>query len=49
MWLTKDDHMTPQILSPTHERGFYIVWDPNNWRKDRVRVPNPLGPPEGPD
>lgn len=36
LWLTKDEHMTPQILSPNHERGFYIVWDPNNWRKDRV-------------
>ncbi|KAL3594227.1 transcriptional regulator [Fusarium poae] len=35
IWLTKDEHMTPQILSPNHERGFYIVWDPNNWRKDR--------------
>ncbi|KAF5248102.1 hypothetical protein FAUST_509 [Fusarium austroamericanum] len=35
LWLTKDEHMTPQILSPNHERGFYIVWDPNNWRKDR--------------
>ncbi|PHH65331.1 hypothetical protein CDD81_2743 [Ophiocordyceps australis] len=35
IWLTKDEHMTPQILSPNHERGFYIVWDTNNWRKDR--------------
>ncbi|KAM4056856.1 NOT2 / NOT3 / NOT5 family protein [Hirsutella rhossiliensis] len=35
IWLTKDDHMTPQILSPSHERGYYIVWDANNWRKDR--------------
>lgn len=30
--------MTPQILSPNHERGFYIVWDTDNWRKDRVRA-----------
>ena len=36
VWLTKDEHMTPQILSPNHERGYYIVWDTNNWRKDRV-------------
>jgi CCR4-NOT transcription complex subunit 2 len=35
VWLTKDEHMTPQMLSPTHERGFYIVWDTTNWRKER--------------
>ncbi|KYK59303.1 NOT2/NOT3/NOT5 family protein [Drechmeria coniospora] len=35
VWLTKDEHMTPQILSQSHERGYYIVWDTNNWRKDR--------------
>ncbi|KAK2591810.1 transcriptional regulator [Conoideocrella luteorostrata] len=35
IWLTKDEHMTPQILSPNHERGFYIVWDTTQWRKDR--------------
>lgn len=28
--------MTPQILSPNHERGYYIVWDTATWRKDRV-------------
>lgn len=28
--------MTPQILSPNHERGYYIVWDTSNWRKERV-------------
>ena len=36
IWLTKDEHMNPQILSPNHERGYYIVWDSNTWRKDRV-------------
>ncbi|UNI21710.1 hypothetical protein JDV02_007677 [Purpureocillium takamizusanense] len=35
IWLTKDDHMTPQILSPNHERGYYVVWDAGNWRRDR--------------
>lgn len=35
VWLTKDEHMTPQILSPNHERGYYIVWDTVTWRKDR--------------
>ncbi|KAG6008364.1 hypothetical protein E4U21_004568 [Claviceps maximensis] len=35
VWLTKDEHMTPQILSPNHERGFYVVWDPELWRKER--------------
>lgn len=28
--------MTPQILSPNHERGYYIVWDTSSWRKERV-------------
>lgn len=28
--------MIPQLLSHTHERGYYIVWDTNNWRKERV-------------
>lgn len=37
MWLTKDDVMVPQSLGPTHERGYYIVWDTANWRKERVR------------
>ncbi|EWZ41274.1 hypothetical protein FOCG_03203 [Fusarium oxysporum f. sp. radicis-lycopersici 26381] len=36
IWLTKDEHMTPQILSPNHERGYYVVWDTNSWRKERV-------------
>ncbi|KAL2140043.1 hypothetical protein VTI28DRAFT_4320 [Corynascus sepedonium] len=35
MWLTKDDVMVPQSLGPTHERGYYIVWDTANWRKER--------------
>ncbi|KAF5020986.1 hypothetical protein F66182_6967 [Fusarium sp. NRRL 66182] len=35
IWLTKDEHMNPQILSPNHERGFYIVWDTASWRKER--------------
>ncbi|KAG5935739.1 hypothetical protein E4U53_000379, partial [Claviceps sorghi] len=35
VWLTKDEHMTPQILSPNHERGFYVVWDPELWHKER--------------
>lgn len=30
--------MTPQILSPNHERGYYIVWDTSNWRKERVSL-----------
>ncbi|KAH8879694.1 hypothetical protein GQ53DRAFT_833953 [Thozetella sp. PMI_491] len=35
IWLTKDEMMVPQALSPTHERGYYIIWDTNNWRKER--------------
>ncbi|KAK3323438.1 hypothetical protein B0T19DRAFT_425982 [Cercophora scortea] len=34
-WLTKDDVMTPQTLGPGIERGYYIVWDTVNWRKER--------------
>ncbi|KAH7248751.1 uncharacterized protein BKA55DRAFT_594634 [Fusarium redolens] len=37
IWLTKDEHMTPQILSPNHERGYYVVWDTNSWRKERIQ------------
>ncbi len=29
--------MVPQALGPTHERGYYIIWDTTNWRKERVR------------
>lgn len=36
MWLTKDDVMIPQALGPNIERGYYIVWDTANWRKERV-------------
>lgn len=36
MWLTKDDVMIPQALGPSVERGYYIVWDTANWRKERV-------------
>jgi CCR4-NOT transcriptional regulation complex NOT5 subunit len=43
MWLTKDDLMVPQSLGPSHERGYYVVWDTVNWRKDRVRNKRVLG------
>ncbi|CAK7228181.1 transcriptional regulator [Sporothrix curviconia] len=36
VWLTKDDLMMPQVLSMNHERGYYIVWDVNTWRKERT-------------
>mgnify|MGYP007135341421 CR=1 FL=1 len=29
--------MAPQVLGPNHERGYYVVWDTVNWRKERVR------------
>ncbi|ROT40707.1 cobW-domain-containing protein [Sodiomyces alkalinus F11] len=35
IWLTKDDLMTPQTISPTHEQGYYVIWDIRNWRKER--------------
>lgn len=28
--------MMPVVLSPNHERGYYIVWDIAHWRKERV-------------
>lgn len=30
--------MMPASLGPHHERGYYIVWDTTNWRKERVRL-----------
>lgn len=36
VWLTKDEHMMPQQISPTVERGFYIIWDPIRFQRDRV-------------
>jgi hypothetical protein len=32
--------MQPQLMGPTHERGFYIIWDTTNWKKDRVCLPS---------
>ena len=31
--------MVPQAIGPNQERGYYIVWDTVNWRKERVRCP----------
>lgn len=28
--------MAPQSLGPGVERGYYIVWDKVNWRKEQV-------------
>lgn len=36
LWLTKDDMMLPQVLSMSHERGYYIVWDTTTWRRERT-------------
>lgn len=38
VWLTKDEHMMPQQISPTVERGFYVIWDPIRFQRDRVRL-----------
>lgn len=35
VWLTKDEHMQPTMVTQSYERGFYIVWDAQNWRKER--------------
>ncbi|KAK0735756.1 hypothetical protein B0T21DRAFT_290046 [Apiosordaria backusii] len=35
LWLTKDDLLVPQNLSQNTERGYYIVWDKDLWRKER--------------
>ncbi|OLN88046.1 General negative regulator of transcription subunit 2 [Colletotrichum chlorophyti] len=34
-WLTKDEMLMPASLGPHHERGYYIIWDTTNWRKER--------------
>lgn len=36
LWLTKDEQLVPQTLSVNTERGYYIVWDKDLWRKERV-------------
>lgn len=38
IWLTKDDSMTPQSITPSQEQGYYIVWDTANWTKTRVSI-----------
>ncbi|KAK4197220.1 putative general negative regulator of transcription subunit [Triangularia verruculosa] len=35
LWLTKDEQLVPQTISPNAERGYYIVWDKDLWRKER--------------
>ena len=31
--------MVPQAIGHNQERGYYIVWDTVNWRKERVSFP----------
>lgn len=35
IWLTKDEHMQPRVLSQHHEEGYYIIWNIAEWRKER--------------
>lgn len=35
MWLTKDDMMQPIQLGQGLERGFYVIFDPKTWTRDR--------------
>ncbi|KAL5594617.1 hypothetical protein BROUX41_001536 [Berkeleyomyces rouxiae] len=35
VWITKDEIMVPQAINANEERGFYVVWDTNLWRKER--------------
>ncbi|KAK0672274.1 putative general negative regulator of transcription subunit [Cercophora samala] len=35
LWLTKDEQLVPQTLGVNAERGYYIVWDKDAWRKER--------------
>lgn len=28
----------PQQISPTAERGVYVIWDPIRFQRDRVRL-----------
>ena len=36
VWLTKDEQLPPTLVTQNYERGYYIVWDAQNWRKERV-------------
>ncbi|TQN72084.1 General negative regulator of transcription subunit 2, partial [Colletotrichum shisoi] len=45
-WLTKDELMMPTNIAPHLERGYYIVWDTTNWRKERPPITfQPPSPP----
>ncbi|PHH52988.1 General negative regulator of transcription subunit 2 [Ceratocystis fimbriata CBS 114723] len=55
IWITKDEIMVPQAINANEERGFYIVWDTNYWRKERrelllsysdLETPNTPVPPQ---
>ncbi|KAI0204965.1 hypothetical protein F4808DRAFT_412776 [Astrocystis sublimbata] len=37
-WLTKDEIMHPRILSTQHEEGYYVVWNTDDWRKERRQL-----------
>lgn len=36
MWLTKDVEMQPVAVSPEAERGYYVIWNAENWARMRV-------------
>jgi len=36
--------MVPQAIGHNQERGYYIVWDTINWRKERVCLHVPSRP-----
>ncbi|KAK4165896.1 CobW/HypB/UreG, nucleotide-binding domain-containing protein [Cladorrhinum sp. PSN259] len=35
MWLTKSELVAPQSLGPGVERGYYVIWDKNTWRREQ--------------
>lgn len=30
--------MVPQAINANEERGYYVVWDKTQWRKERVSI-----------
>jgi hypothetical protein len=41
IWLQKDPNVAaPTRIDAKQERGFYVIFNVNQWRKERVSIPN---------
>lgn len=38
VWLTKDELMQPIQIGNGVERGFYVVFEPKTWSRERVSI-----------